>query len=132
LACMDAVDLGFADRFFDCVICIQNGISAFHVEPARLVRESIRIAKDGGRIFFSSYSEKFWEHRLEWFEMQSEQGLLGEIDRSATGNGRIVCRDGFTATTFSANDFDALLMDFSVRYSIHEVDQSSIFCEIKV
>jgi SAM-dependent methyltransferase len=37
LAQMDATRLGFYDEIFDSVICIQNGISAFHVDPFELV-----------------------------------------------------------------------------------------------
>ena len=80
LAAMDAVQLGFRDKVFDVVVCIQNGISAFHVNQKELIRESIRVAKPGGIVLFSSYSAKFWDARLEWFERQSEAGLLGEID----------------------------------------------------
>ena len=91
---MNAVQLAFNDRVFDCVVCIQNGISAFHLDQRDLVRESARVAKPGGRVLFSSYSDKFWEERLKWFEMQSEAGLLGEIDYERTRSGVIVCKDG--------------------------------------
>ncbi|KPJ72342.1 hypothetical protein AMJ52_06575, partial [candidate division TA06 bacterium DG_78] len=77
LLTMDAVQLAFRDRVFDCVICIQNGISAFHVDQKSLIGESIRVAKPGGLVLFSSYSDKFWKHRLEWFQLQAEAGLLG-------------------------------------------------------
>lgn len=33
---MDAADLAFLDNSFEAVICIQNGIFAFHRDPARL------------------------------------------------------------------------------------------------
>ena len=38
VACMDAADLGFRDSTFDCVLCLQNGISAFHVDKLKLAR----------------------------------------------------------------------------------------------
>ncbi|RKX19597.1 MAG: class I SAM-dependent methyltransferase, partial [Candidatus Zixiibacteriota bacterium] len=77
---MNAVELAFKKNSFDKVICIQNGISAFHVDPEKLMDESLRVAKKDGLILFSSYSDKFWENRLEWFKIQSEYKLLGEID----------------------------------------------------
>jgi len=52
------------DGSFDAVVCIQNGISAFQVDPFELVSESVRVARDHGIIFFSTYSEKFWHDRL--------------------------------------------------------------------
>jgi SAM-dependent methyltransferase len=131
-ACMDAVDTGFETGSFDVVACIQNGISAFHVDRRRLIAESVRIAVPGGLVLFSSYSDKFWEHRLDWFERQAAAGLLGEIDRRKTGNGMIVCRDGFTATTVDRAEFEALTGVLGLRSTITEVDSSSVFCEIVV
>jgi 2-polyprenyl-6-hydroxyphenyl methylase/3-demethylubiquinone-9 3-methyltransferase len=130
LASMDAVAPGFADDVFDMVICIQNGISAFHVDQRRLVEESVRITKPGGIVLFSSYSEKFWPHRLKWFELQSKEGLLGEIDYEKTGDGVIVCKDGFVATTVSHAEFESLTDGMNVETNIVEVDDSSLFCEI--
>ena len=127
---MNAVQLAFKDRVFDCVVCIQNGISAFHVDQKALVRESVRVTKPGGRILFSSYSDKFWEERLKWFEMQSEAGLLGEIDYERTRNGMIVCKDGFTATTVKSDEFLALTEELNLHAQIAEVDESSVFCEV--
>ncbi|HJY64613.1 MAG TPA: class I SAM-dependent methyltransferase [Ignavibacteria bacterium] len=127
---MDAANLTFNDRTFDLVVCIQNGISAFHVDQRELMKESLRVTKPGGTVLFSSYSEKFWSHRLEWFRLQSEAGLLGEIDFKKSGDGIIVCKDGFTATTVSPEQFLNLTSGFNAEVSIVEVDNSSLFCEI--
>ena len=129
---MNAVSLGFRSQLFNVVICIQNGISAFNVNQRELLSESIRVSSLGGTVLFSSYSERFWRHRLEWFKMQSEHGLIGEIDYHATGNGVIVCKDGFKATTVSHDDILSLTSDFDVDAKITEVDGSSIFCELHV
>ncbi len=129
---MNAVKLGFLSDTFDLVFCIQNGISAFKEEPKALITESIRVTKPGGRVLFSSYSSKIWAARLEWFQAQAEYGLLGEIDYNLTGNGVIICKDGFKATTFNASDFEQLTQIFDKEVKIYEVDNSSIFCEIIV
>lgn len=133
LSQMDAGKLGFRDGAFDCVACIQNGISAFHIDKRTLISESVRVTRAGGIILLSSYSDKFWKHRLEWFELQSEAGLLGEIDydRTTATDGVIVCRDGFTATTVDAEDFRALTANLNADVRIVEVDESSLFCEIE-
>lgn len=128
---MNALHLAFCDNIFDVVICIQNGISAFHVDSKELIKESIRVTKLGGTILFSSYSKKFWNHRLEWFRLQSEAGLLGAIDYEKTQDGVIVCKDGFTATTVGSNQFLSLMSGFNVEAKIVEVDESSLFCEMK-
>ena len=124
--------LGLADNTFNVVICIQNGISAFHVDQKRLIAESVHVVKRGGIVLFSSYSDKFWPHRLEWFELQAKEGLLGEIDYEKTKDGVIICHDGFTATTVSADRFRSLTGGLNSDVSIIEIDNSSLFCEIIV
>ncbi|MGB3478962.1 MAG: class I SAM-dependent methyltransferase [bacterium] len=126
-----AIRTGLRDRSFDSVVCIQNGISAFHVDERALVRESIRITKPGGTILFSSYADKFWQERLKWFQIQADAGLLGEIDLKTSRDGIIVSKDGFTARTVRPHDFEVLVSGFDVEATITEVDGSSIFCEIK-
>ena len=132
LLAMDAALLAIKDDSFDIVVCIQNGISAFQIDRRGLIRESIRVTKPGGTALFSSYSDDFWPHRLEWFQAQSDEGLLGEIDYEQTRQGVIVCRDGFKATTFRAENFLELTSVFPVDIKIVEVDGSSLFCEILV
>jgi 2-polyprenyl-6-hydroxyphenyl methylase/3-demethylubiquinone-9 3-methyltransferase len=129
---MNAIDLKFEDNLFDVVICIQNGISAFNVDPQKLIKESIRVAKRDGILLFSSYLEKFWVDRIEWFKLQSEEGIIGAIDYKQTKKGTIVCKDGLELTTFSKDDFLKLAANFNLETSIHEIDNSSIFCEMIV
>jgi len=131
LACMDAARTAFAAGVFDVVICIQNGISAFHVDQRNLILESLRVCKPGGIILFSTYSANFWTDRLAWFRLQVEAGLLGEIDEKRTGEGTIVCKDGFRATTVKAKKFRELTSGLDAKIEILEVDDSSLFCEIQ-
>src|SRR5574341_1566750 len=132
LLAMNAIALGFRHRQFDMVICIQNGISALQVNPRRLLEEAMRVTRAGGTVLFSSYAERFWNDRLEWFRIQSAHGLVGEIDEAATGHGVIVCKDGFRASTFGPDDFMALASNFGITPKITEVDDASIFCELVV
>lgn len=129
---MDAALLGFSDSRFDATLCLQNGISAFRVDPARLLCEMLRVTRTGGILLLSSYAERFWDHRLEWFQRQSDAGLLGEIDWDATKNGIIVCKDGFRAVTFGPQDFMNIASSVGVEPRIYEIDGSSLFCEIRV
>jgi 2-polyprenyl-6-hydroxyphenyl methylase/3-demethylubiquinone-9 3-methyltransferase len=124
---MDASQMAFDSCTFDSVFCIQNGISAFGVNQKCLVAESIRITKENGLLLFSSYSPKIWKARLEWFNLQSELGLIGEIDEDKTCDGTIVCRDGFKATTVSENQLVELFDEYGLKASVTEVDESSIF-----
>ncbi len=128
---MNAINTGLKSNLFDLVLCIQNGMSAFHVNKADLLKECIRLTKRGGIVLLSSYSEKFWEHRLKWFEIQSQNNLIGEIDYTKTGNGVIICKDGFSATTVSRDEFRSLANSVNQSCVIKEVAESSIFCEIQ-
>lgn len=132
VALMDAVSLGFPNGSFDLVCCVQNGISAFHVDQRALVREAVRVTRTGGTVLFSSYAEEFWEDRLEWFRIQARHGLVGEIDEAATGAGVIVTTDGFSATTVSAEQFRDLTHGLGSSTTIRTVAGSSVFCEITV
>ena len=129
---MNAVKIGFFDRRFDVVVCIQNGIAVFNVDQQKLIKEAMRVTLSGGKVLFSSYSERFWKDRLEWFRIQSKHGLIGEIDYDATGDGVIVCKDGFKASTVSPDDFISLTSYFEINPIITEVDDSSLFYEIQV
>lgn len=131
LTAADAVMLPFRDASFGVVVCIQNGISAFHVNRRALIAEAVRVIRPGGTALFSSYSDRFWNDRLEWFELQADAGLLGEIDYEKTGDGVIVCKDGFTATTVGQDEFRKLTAGLNGDVNITEVDGSSVFCEIK-
>lgn len=130
LAAMDAGRMGFRDGTFDLTICIQNGISVFGRNELELFREAVRVTRSGGVVLFSTYSESFWEERLKWFGIQAEHGLIGPIDYRLTGNGVIVCKDGFRATTMSAQGFRNLAGVLGLAATIIEVDGSSVFCEI--
>lgn len=132
LAAMDAENLAFVTGSFDVTVCIQNGISAFKVDRRRLVEEAARVTRRGGRVLFSSYAARFWEDRLSWFRVQAEHGLLGEIDEESTGNGVIVCKDGFRAETVGEGEFRSLAAGVGSEVDIIEVDGSSLFCVIAV
>lgn len=127
LARMDASSLAFVDGSFDAVVCIQNGISAFHVDQRELIRESLRVLKPGGAAMFCSYSDRFWKHRPACFEAQAAAGFIGEIDAERTGDGVIVCTDGLTLTTVRPAEFADLIAGLDVQAESTEVDESSWF-----
>jgi 2-polyprenyl-6-hydroxyphenyl methylase/3-demethylubiquinone-9 3-methyltransferase len=76
---------------------------------------------------FSSYSERFWEERLAWFEAQAAAGLIGAIDRERTGDGVIVCRDGLTLGAVGPDEFAELALGLEAELESVEVDESCWF-----
>lgn len=127
---MDAHNLKFGEEF-DVVLCLQNGLSAMKGHPMDLIRQCMKVLVPGGKAYFSTYTSKFWNHRLVWFHEQADKGLLGEIDLEKTHDGVIVCKDGFIATTLSEDELKKLGEEFGSDYSIEEVDESSLFLIIK-
>jgi len=128
--CMDAAHLAFADASFDAVACVQNGVCAFGVDQAQLLREALRVLRRGGRALFSTYSDSFWPQRLGWFEAQAAAGLLGPLDRAACRDGFIVCADGFRSGRLTPAALAALCARAGASGAINEVDGSSVFCEL--
>jgi 2-polyprenyl-6-hydroxyphenyl methylase/3-demethylubiquinone-9 3-methyltransferase len=129
---MDATELRFGDGEFDVVVCVQNGICAFRADALHLIREALRVTRAGGHALFSTYSARFWEHRLRWFEAQAAEGLLGAIDYNETGDGVIVCEDGFRAGVLTPEEFVDLGRAVGIGPLITEVDGSSVFADWRV
>jgi SAM-dependent methyltransferase len=127
---MDALSLSFAEGEFDLVICIQNGICAFGVDQESLVREALRVTREGGRVLLSTYADRFWGDRLAWFEAQAAEGLVGPIDHAASRDGVIACRDGFRSGRLTPADLLDLAARFPVSAEVRTVDDSCVFCEM--
>lgn len=125
MVAMDVHDMRF-DRQFDVVLCLQNGLSAMRADD-RVIKDIIGLLAPGGAAYFSSYSAKFWDCRLKWFEEQASKGLLGAIDPERTKDGVIVCTDGFKATTHTPDDFERIGAASGYPYQVTEVDDSSVF-----
>jgi len=125
MVAMDVHQMEFECRF-DVILCLQNGLSAMRADE-EVIRKIMELLAPGGRAYFSSYSSKFWEWRLKWFEEQAEKGLLGEIDYDQTKNGVIVCKDGFMARTHSPEDLKEIGERIGSPYRVTEVDGSSVF-----
>ena len=128
---MDALSLRFPDGSFDAVLCLQNGICAFAVDPDTLLKEALRVTRVGGIVLLSSYADGFWDERLAWFEAQAAEGLLGAVDRAASKDGVIVCEDGFRAGRMTPEGFRELCGRASVAGEVVEVDGSSVVCEVR-
>jgi len=129
---MDAVKLSFSANTMDVVLCLQNGISAFNSDQRVLIKEAVRVTKPGGIAVFSTYSEKFFEHRLKWAELQFKAGLVGEIDHEKCKNGIIICKDGVSASAISPKKFLELTRWLrGIKVIVKEVDDSCLFFIIR-
>jgi len=126
---MDAHDMAF-DRNFNVILCLQNALSAMRANTS-VIDHIIKLLAPGGTAYFSSYSAKFWEWRLKWFEEQADKGLLGKIDYDQTKDGVIVCKDGFRAITHSPEQLRKIGEKSGLPCRIEEVDESSVFLMIQ-
>ena len=132
LLVMDAhkIEHGAFEAPFDAVLCLQNALSSMKVEPFSFVKKIMTLLSPGGKAWISTYSAKFWPHRLAWFKEQAEKGLLGEIDLEQTKDGVIVCKDGFRAVTHSPEQLTEFGKASGYPYEVYEVDSSSVFLVI--
>jgi SAM-dependent methyltransferase len=130
LAQMNVAVLAFRPATFDLICCPQNGVSAFHVDQRALIASTLRLVAPGGKALFFSYADAFWPHRLAWFRIQAAHGLVGEINESATGNGTIVCNDGFKATTVCPDRFLELTRCLGTSVAVSVLNGSSVVCTI--
>jgi 2-polyprenyl-6-hydroxyphenyl methylase/3-demethylubiquinone-9 3-methyltransferase len=123
---MDVHKIDFIEEF-DAVLCLQNALSAVKGDALNTIHRCMRALIKGGKGYFSTYSHKFWEHRLAWFKEQADKKLLGELDSQRTKDGVIVCKDGFQAITFSERELRGFGDASGYSYEIQEVDESSLF-----
>ena len=123
---MDVNNLTFQEKF-DVILCLQNGLSAMKITSLDKIAKILGMVVSGGKVYFSTYSEKFWEYRLMWFKEQAEKGLLGELDLEKTKDGVIMCKDGFKAITSTPKDLKKIGELSGYQYQVQEVDESSVF-----
>jgi len=128
---MSVDDLEFPDNSFDLVLCAQNGLSAFGLDPLIVVREAIRVTKRDGRLYCCTYADSFWPGRLQWFHNQADAGLLGAIDEAKTGNGVIACVDGFISTSMTEVQFREIASTLNLAVDIVELSSGSLISEFK-
>lgn len=130
LIVMDAHKIRYVSEF-DVVLCLQNGLSAMKGQSVGFVQRCVKALTSGGKAYFSTYCPGFWEHRVAWFQEQADKGLLGEIDLDKTRNGKIVCKDGFVATTSSREELEEIARELGYPFCLKEVDDSSLFLIIQ-
>jgi len=128
---MSVDNLEFPDNSFDLVLCAQNGLSAFGLDPLIVVREASRVTKHDGRLYCCTYADSFWPSRLRWFHNQADAGLLGAIDETKTGNGVIACVDGFISTSMTDVQFREIASALNLVVDIVELQGGSLISEFK-
>jgi 2-polyprenyl-6-hydroxyphenyl methylase/3-demethylubiquinone-9 3-methyltransferase len=57
--------------------------------------------------------------------------LLGPVDRNASRDGVIVCHDGFRSGRTHTEEFHEFAKTLGVEAGISEVDDSSLWCELR-
>jgi len=129
LEVMDAHELNLSEKF-DCILCLQNGLSSMKLNSQENISKMLDLLNVNGKLFISSYSDKIWEQRLEWFQEQTTKQLLGKIDMSKTKDGVIICEDGFKATTTTIEQLREIGETTGYEYFVVEVEQSSTFLVI--
>lgn len=123
---MDVKNITLQEKF-EVLLCLQNGLSAMKITSSDLIKKILEMVEVGGKAYFSTYSEKFWEYRIMWFKEQAQKGSLGELDLDKTKDGVIFCKDGFKAMTYTLEALKNIGELSGYEYEIQEVDESSVF-----
>ncbi len=129
---MDVKSLAMDDDSFDLVLCLQNGLSAFGMDPLMILKEAWRATKPSGYLICSTYSDAFWHHRLAWFHEQANAGLLGAIDEYKTGDGTIACKDGFVSRSTTEEDFRRYAKSLQLSVETHTLNSGSLIATYTV
>lgn len=98
---MTAPAMPFADHCFNKILCLNNTFSLLHGDPEPLLREFLRVLKKGGEIILSVYTGRYWAELLAWYEIQSQNHILSEIDYVRTRPGLLICKDGHSLQTLT-------------------------------
>lgn len=114
------------DSRYDAVLCLQSALSATQATP-EAIRAMLALLAPGGTAYFSTYSARFWDWRIKWFEEQAEKDCLGSLDYAQTKDGVIVCKHGFRATTQTPEELEAIGRASGLPYELTEVAGSSLF-----
>lgn len=123
---LDVQSLDFDDYSFDLVLCLQNGLSAFGLDPLVVLKEAWRVTKPSGRLVCSTYNDAFWPERLAWFRDQADAELLGAIDEEKTANGVIACTDGFVSRSTSEEDFQRFAESLCLNVDVSNLASGSL------
>lgn len=126
---MDAYSMNYQERS-DLILCLQNGLSAIKGNPMLLVERPFRPQERGEGFSSVLTLQNLGRTGEKWFIEQSEKGLIGKIDPTMTKDGVIRCEDGSEATTLTEQDFRRIGRSTGLRYSLEEVDGSSLFLTI--
>ena len=126
---MSVDNLEFANNSFDLVICAQNGLSAFGLDPIDVVREACRVTRRDGRLICCTYAESFWPSRLQWFCNQADAGLLGAIYEAETRDGVISCVDGFRSMSMTKEQFQDIASALNLEVDIVDLPSGSLIAE---
>ena len=79
--CGDATSLPLKAASFDAVFLIQNTLGNMEGIESKVVAESKRIAKRGGKLIISVYSEDSFEIRRTWYDRRSMWEFSGKSGR---------------------------------------------------
>ncbi len=111
LAAGVASRLPFTDGAFDVVLCAQNTLGLLGGEKLATLRESMRVARPGGRLVFVVYSEAARDPRVEWYTELHRRGMLAALDWSRSDAELLVTEDGHASECFRRRRLEELFRE---------------------
>ncbi len=123
--CENAEKMHFPDNTFDYVICMGNTFGDFAKNKLKILKEMKRVAKTGGKIIISVYSEKALDIR------KKEYSRIG-IKIKKTKNGTIYSDNHLILEQFDKKKLRRIFNSAKLKVKIIKLNPISYICEAVV
>lgn len=122
--CENAEKMHFPDNTFDYVICMGNTFGDFAQNKSKILKEMKRVAKKGGKIIISVYSEKALSIR------QKEYSRIG-IKIKKISNGTIYTNNHLILEQFDKKKLQDIFNLAKLKVKIIKLNPISYLCEMR-
>jgi len=120
--CKNAKKIHFGDNTFDYVICMGNTFGDFGKDKLKILKEMKRVAKKGGKILVSVYSEKALKIRLK------EYNRIG-IKIKKISKGIIYTDNHLILEQFDKEKIESIFNSAKLNVKIIKLNPISYICE---
>jgi SAM-dependent methyltransferase len=127
--CGDATSLPFQASSFNAVFLIQNTLGNMEGIESKVITEAKRIAKGGGKLIISVYSEDSFEIRRTWYDRLVDVGIFGQVWLDPANPKMARSDTGWSSRCFERQEL-IWMLNVNRNSEIHKLDNFLYFCVI--
>jgi ubiquinone/menaquinone biosynthesis C-methylase UbiE len=120
----EATNLKFPENYFDYAICMGNTFGNLGENKIKALKEMKRVAKNGGTIIISVYSEKALEERLASYSRAGVE--IAKIEGTT-----VITKEGFEFEQFTKEELTKIFETTGLKPEIKELNQILYICKAK-